>query len=43
MAWLNAGAWPGIVYIGAEDDENEIHIRLAAIVKHYNTTFKEMD
>ena len=29
-------------YIGAEDDENELHIRLAAIAKHYGMTFKEL-
>ena len=41
--WLGSMPEPGpALYIGAEDDENEIHIRLAAIVKHYNTTFKEM-
>jgi RecA-family ATPase len=27
-------------YIGAEDDEDEIHIRLAAIAKHYCVTFE---
>jgi hypothetical protein len=27
-------------HIGAEDDEKENHIRLAAIVKHYGVTFK---
>jgi RecA-family ATPase len=27
-------------YLGAEDDEEEIHIRLAAIAKHYNTSFQ---
>ena len=41
LAWLNAGTGPAI-YIGAEDDENEIHIRLAAIAKHYDATFKEL-
>ena len=29
-------------YLGAEDDEDEIHIRLAAIAKHYGVTFKEL-
>jgi RecA-family ATPase len=29
-------------YIGAEDDADEIHIRLAAIAKHYGVTFKEL-
>ena len=30
-------------YLGAEDEAEEIHIRLAAIAKHYGTTFKELD
>jgi hypothetical protein len=30
------------IYVGAEDDETEIHIRLAAIAKHYGVTFKEL-
>jgi RecA-family ATPase len=29
------------IYIGAEDDEKELHIRLAAIAKHYGVTFEE--
>ena len=29
-------------YVGAEDEENEIHIRLALIAKHYGVTFKEL-
>jgi RecA-family ATPase len=29
-------------YLGAEDDKEEIHIRLAAIAKHYGVTFKEL-
>ena len=29
-------------YLGAEDDEDELHIRLAAIAKHYGVTFKEL-
>jgi len=41
--WLGSLPEPGpAIYIGAEDDENEIHIRLAAIAKHYETTFKEL-
>ena len=36
--WLGSLPEPGpAFYIGAEDDENEIHIRLAAIAKHYET------
>jgi RecA-family ATPase len=41
--WL--GSLPEIgpaFYIGAEDDENEIHIRLAAIAKHYGVTFNDL-
>src|SRR5262249_50335730 len=30
------------IYLGAEDDKDEIHIRLAAIANHYCVTFKEM-
>jgi RecA-family ATPase len=41
--WLGSMPEPGpAIYVGAEDGENEIHIRLAAIAKHYNITFKEL-
>jgi RecA-family ATPase len=41
--WLGSMPEPGpAIYVGAEDDENEIHIRLAGIAKHYNVTFKEL-
>jgi RecA-family ATPase len=30
------------IYLGAEDDEKELHIRLAAIANHYNVTFEEI-
>jgi RecA-family ATPase len=30
------------IYIGAEDNEDEIHIRLAAIANHYGVTFDEL-
>jgi RecA-family ATPase len=30
------------IYVGAEDDEDELHIRLAAIAKHYETTFEDL-
>jgi RecA-family ATPase len=41
--WLGSMPEPGpTFYIGAEDDKNEIHIRLAAIAKHYGATFKEL-
>jgi len=40
--WL--GSLPEIgpaFYIGAEDDKDELHIRLAAIAKHHETTFDQ--
>ena len=41
--WLGLLPEPGpAIYVGAEDDENETHIRLADIAKHYKTTFKEL-
>jgi RecA-family ATPase len=41
--WLGSMPEQGAAfYLGAEDDENEIHIRLAAIGKHYGVTFKEL-
>src|SRR5690348_8572953 len=41
--WLGSMPEQGpAFYLGAEDDENEIHIRLAAIAQHYNVTFKEL-
>jgi RecA-family ATPase len=42
--WLGTLPAPGgAFYIGAEDDERELRIRLTAIAKHYNTTFSELD
>jgi RecA-family ATPase len=41
--WL--GSMPAIgpaIYLGAEDDEKEIHIRFYDIAKHYGVTFKEL-
>jgi RecA-family ATPase len=41
--WL--GSMPELgpaLYVGAEDDIDEIHIRLAAIAKHYGVTFEEL-
>src|SRR5262249_9626956 len=41
--WL--GSLPEIgpaFYIGAEDDQDELHIRLAAIATHYQTTFAQL-
>jgi RecA-family ATPase len=41
--WLGSIPEPGpAIYIGAEDDEDEVHIRLAAIAKHYGVTFKQL-
>jgi RecA-family ATPase len=41
--WLKSLPEPGpAFYLGAEDDKDELHIRLAAIATHYNTTFKEL-
>jgi RecA-family ATPase len=41
--WLGTLPEPGpAFYLGAEDDKNEIHIRLAAIAKHYGVTFKQL-
>jgi RecA-family ATPase len=41
--WLGSVPEPGpAFYLGAEDEAKEIHIRLAAIAKHYGVTFKQM-
>lgn len=41
--WLGSMPEPGpAFYLGAEDDKDELHIRLAAIAKHYEVTFKEL-
>jgi RecA-family ATPase len=41
--WLHSLPEPGpAFYVGAEDDVDELHIRLAAIAAHYGTTFKEL-
>jgi RecA-family ATPase len=41
--WLGSLPEPGpALYLGAEDDADEIHIRLAAIAKHHGITFKEL-
>src|SRR5262249_40870746 len=41
--WLGSMPEQGpAFYIGAEDDRDEIHIRLAAIRDHYKITFKEL-
>jgi RecA-family ATPase len=41
--WL--GSMPELgpaFYLGAEDDKDEIHIRIAAIAKHYGVTFEDL-
>jgi RecA-family ATPase len=41
--WLGSMPEPGAAfYLGAEDDKDELHIRLAAIARHYDVTFKEL-
>jgi RecA-family ATPase len=41
--WFGSLPEPGpALYLGAEDDADEIHIRLAAIAKHYGTNFAEL-
>jgi RecA-family ATPase len=41
--WLGSMPEPGpAFYLGAEDDKEEIHIRLAAIAKHHGVTFKQL-
>lgn len=41
--WLGSLPEPGpAFYLGAEDDKDELHIRIAAIAAHYQVTFKEL-
>ena len=41
--WLGSMPEPGpAFYIGTEDEQDEIHRRLAAIAQHYGVTFKEL-
>ncbi len=41
--WLGSMPEPGpAFYIGTEDEEDELHRRLAAIGKYYGTTFEEL-
>jgi len=41
--WLGSMPEQGpAVYVGAEDDRDELHIRLAAIAAHYAVTFEEL-
>ena len=41
--WFGSMPEPGpAFYLGAEDDEPEMHIRFAAIAKHHGVTFEEL-
>ena len=41
--WLGSMPEQGpAFYLGAEDDADELHIRLAVIARHYGVTFKEL-
>jgi RecA-family ATPase len=41
--WMGLLPEPGpAFYLAAEDDEKEIHIRIAAIARHYGVTFKDL-
>lgn len=41
--WLGSLPIPGpAFYVGAEDEEDELHRRLAAIATHYGVTFREL-
>src|SRR5580700_5742268 len=41
--WFGSLPQPGpAIYVGAEDDKDEIHIRLAAIASHYGVTFRQL-
>lgn len=41
--WLGSMPEPGpAFYLGAEDDVDELHIRIAAVAAHYDTTFKRL-
>src|SRR5262245_21626383 len=41
--WLGSMPEPGpAFYLGAEDEADEIHIRLSCIARHYSVTFKEL-
>jgi RecA-family ATPase len=41
--WLNSLPEPGgAFYIGCEDDEKELRIRLTPIARHYGTTFEQL-
>jgi RecA-family ATPase len=40
--WLHSMPTPGpAIFVDAEDDENEIHIRLGSVLKHYDASFAD--
>ena len=40
--WLNSVPTPGpAIFMDAEDDENELHIRLNSILRHYGATYAD--
>jgi RecA-family ATPase len=43
LDWMGSLPEPGgAFYLGAEDDEDEIHIRVAMIARHYRVTFEQL-
>ena len=43
LDWMGSMPEPGpAFYLGAEDDEDEIHIRVAMIARHYGVTFEQL-
>jgi RecA-family ATPase len=41
--WLGSMPEPGpAIYVGAEDNTDEVHIRLASIAQHYGVTFRQL-
>jgi len=41
--WLGSMPAPGpAIYLAAEDDANELHIRLASVAAHYDVSFREL-
>jgi RecA-family ATPase len=42
--WLGTTPEPGpVIYLGAEDEADELHRRLADILRHYGATFADVD
>ena len=41
--WLGMSVRQGpVIYLGAEDEEDELHRRLEAILRHYGATFRDI-